>query len=592
MAVATGAKSFNMMGLEQRLPSKQVGAPYVVQAKKATGTITCVAKADLIDAETITISDGTNTPTVFEFDVNGTGVTAGRVQVDVSGATTAADVGTILHTAINGVTTTLLVVSVDNLDGTLDLTNASTGAAGNVVITETVVAAGFLVTGMAGGVDENFGLSQVLVRPGAVITRKPVWGNNDEFTGSLESPEKPLVGWAYSVELSQWLRTGPLVMQLASMLGEPVVVQDGASNAWQYTFPLTDDPDASVSLWDIHHKAGSTNPLLTRAIRINEIEVDAPERGESAMKAKGLACGWTEHGLGDQDAANTGTSPCGAALTGPRTDTNKYVDALKFKVSVVATAGIMKVTVALGSGTYSTAELSIPYSTVTGLQTAWVEVVDDAGPLGLDDCEDGLEPLMVFLSGDLRLYAVDDVLSCPALLQIPGDEAGQTGVARDVLSGPRFGPAHVVFNYGATTASDSLDFQVGTFSLKRTIKESVGRGRNARNPGDLDVTDYLEVEASITRKLDSRTWERYLTLGVRPVGELRYDGCLIAGSTSGWRESLVVTLPQLRPDDIQSPVSGSGNVIETLKLSGERARSGTAMTVVVRSGTHIDFSVC
>lgn len=591
MAVATGAKSFNMMGLEQRLPNKQVGAPYVVQAKKATGTITCVAKADLVDAQTITIGDGVHAATVFEFDVNGTGVTVGRVQVDVSGATTAADVATLLHAAINGVTTGLAVTSVDNLDGTLDLTNDATGSAGNVTITETVVNAGFLVTGMAGGVDENFGLSQVLVRPGAVVTRKPMWGKNDEFTGHLEPPEQSLVGWDYTVELNQWLRTAPLVMQLASMLGEPTVVQDGSDPAWQYTFPLTDDPDASVSLWDLFHKAGSTTPVLVRGIRINEIEVDAPERGESAMKAKGLACGWTEHGIGDQDAANTGTSPCGAALTGPRTDTNKYVDALKLKISRTVAGGGLRVKVALGSGAYSTLELDIPTG-ATGLQTAWVEVFDDLGPIGLDDCEDGLEPLMVFLSGDLRLYAVDDVISHPALLQTPGDEAGQTGVAREALSGPRFGPAHITFNYGASTASESLDFQVGTFSLKRTIKESIGRGRNARNPGDLDVTDYLEVEASITRKLDSRTWERYQSLGVRPVGALRYDGCLIPGSGSGWRESLVVTLPQLRPDDIQSPVAGSGNVVETLKLMGERARSGTAMTVTVRSGTHIDFSVC
>ncbi len=592
MAVATGAKSFSMMGLEQRLPSRQVGGPYVVQAKKATGTITCVAKANLVDGEIVTISDGTNTPTIFEFDVTGDGVTAGRTAVNVSTATTAADVAAILNTAINGITTGLTVTSTDNLDGTLSLENDAVGAAGNVTITETVVNAGFIVAGMSGGVDKNYGLSQVLLRPGAVITRKPVWGNNDELTGSLEAPEKPLVGWEYGVDLSQWLRTAPLVMQLASMLGEPTVTQDGTDPAWQYVFPLTDDPDLSVSLWDLFHKAGSTYPVLVRGVRINEITVDAPERGESALSAKGLACGWTEHGIGEQDAANTGTNPCGLALSGPRTDTNKYTDALKFKVSRTVSGGGLRLKVALGAGAYSTAEIDVSTAAATGFQTAFFEVVDDSGPLGLDDCEDGLEPLMAFIGGDLRLLAIDDVLSSPALLQIPGDASGETGLARTSLSGPRFGPATIVFKYGTSTASTDLVFEVGTFKLSRTIAPAIGKGRNARNPYDLDGTDYLVIEADLTRRMDSREWERFQTLGQRIVGELRFDGCLISGSSSGWRESLVITLPQLRPDDVQSPIANSGNIKETIKVAAERSRAGTAPTITVRSATHIDFSIC
>ena len=590
MAVATGAKSFRMIGLEQRLPSRQVGGPYVVQAKKATGTITCVAKADLVDGETLTISDGTHS-VVFEFDVTGDGVTSGRTAVDVSAATTAADVAAVLHGVINGITTGLTVTSTDNLDGTLDLQNDATGVLGNVTITETVVNAGFLVTGMSGGVDENFGLTQLLSRPGGGITRTPVWSENDEFTGSLEPPEKSLVGWDYKVDSPQWLRTAPLVMQLASMLGEPTVTQDGSSNAWQYAFPLTDDPDAAISLWELTHKAGSTKPVLARGIRYNEIKVDAPERGESSMNASGLACGWTECGLGVQAGANTGTSPCGAYVTGPRTDANKYTDALKLKVSRTVAGGGLRLKVALGAGAYSTAEIDVATDGTTGFQTAWVEVVDDAGPLGLDDCEDGLEPLMLFLSGDLRLYAADDVIEHPALVQIPGDGSGETGFARTSLDGPRFGPAHVTFKYGTSgTADTELAFEIGSLKLSRTIVPVIGKGRNARTPMDLDVVDYLMIEAELTRRFDSRDWERFQSLGTRPAAEFRFDGCLISGSTSGWRESFVVGMPQVRLDDVQSPVASSANVKETIKAAMERSRAGTAASVIVRSGTFVDFS--
>lgn len=586
MAVATGAKSFRMIGLEQRLPGRQVGGPYVVQAEKAVGNIECVPKADLIDGETLTI--GT---VVFEFDVNGTGVTAGRTQVNVSGATTAAEVAAILHTAINGVGAGLLITSTDNLDGTLDLEADVAGVAGNLAISDTVADTDFVVTGMAGGVDPNFGLVQLLSRPGGGVTRSPEWGENDEFTGSLEPPEQSLVGWNYTVDSPQWLRTAPLVMELASMLGEPTVTQDGSDPAWQYEFPLTDDPDLAVSLWELTHKAGSTKPILARGIRYNVIEIDAPERGESSMNANGLACGWTECGLGVQAEANTGTNPCGAYLTGPRTDTNKYTDALKFKVTRTVAGGGLRVKVALGVGAYSTAEIDVPTGS-TGLQTRLVEVSDDAGPLGLDDCEDGLEPLMVFFSGDLRLYALDDVIEHPALAQIPGDGSGETGLARTALEGPRFGPAHVVFKHGTSTADTELAFEIGGIKLERTIVPVLEKGRNARNPSDLEVVDYLMVEAELERRFDSRDWERFMSLGTRPAAEFRFDGCLIAGSSSGWRESFVVTMPQVRVHDAQSPVANSANVKETITASMERSRAGTPSSVIVRSGTFIDFSKC
>lgn len=115
-----------------------------------TGSITCVAKASLIDTETLVIGDGINAPVTFEFDVAGDGVTAGNIQVDVSGDTTAADVAATLAPLITANVPALTVT--DNMDGTITLTSKLQGTVGNVTITETVADAGFLVSGMSGGV--------------------------------------------------------------------------------------------------------------------------------------------------------------------------------------------------------------------------------------------------------------------------------------------------------------------------------------------------------------------------------------------------------------------------------------------------------
>lgn len=117
----------------------------------ATGSITCVAKANLVDGETITIGDGFRPPVVYELDVAGDGVAGDSVQVDVSGATTAAEVAAIMKTAIEA-NQPLLTVT-DNTDGTLALAHQLAGVVGNVTITYTVDDAGFAVAGMSGGIN-------------------------------------------------------------------------------------------------------------------------------------------------------------------------------------------------------------------------------------------------------------------------------------------------------------------------------------------------------------------------------------------------------------------------------------------------------
>lgn len=111
-----------------------------IKQASPTGSITCVAKASMADTDFITINDGINAAVVYEFDTAGNGVTGGRVQVNISGATTAADVAAILKTAIEANQSYITVTNA----GSGVLTLASTTR--NITVTETVANGSFAVT--------------------------------------------------------------------------------------------------------------------------------------------------------------------------------------------------------------------------------------------------------------------------------------------------------------------------------------------------------------------------------------------------------------------------------------------------------------
>ncbi len=116
----------------------------------ATGTITVVAGASLVDTETFTLDDGTNSATIFEFDSGG-GVTGSHVAVSFTGGSTAAQVRDAIISAINGVGAGLAITASIGGAAIVRLLNDATGLAGNVTITETVSNGGFVVAGMSGG---------------------------------------------------------------------------------------------------------------------------------------------------------------------------------------------------------------------------------------------------------------------------------------------------------------------------------------------------------------------------------------------------------------------------------------------------------
>lgn len=177
-------KPFGRMEIVRVVASDAVAASLAVPvtgAEAAVGSIQCIAKADHVDGETLTISDGVHSAKVFEFDVAGDGVTGGRVAVDISGATTAPQVANILVTAINNASNLDIVAVHNTNDGLVLLTNTGAGAFGNVSITDTVSDSGFVVTGMEDGADAGASLLQV------DATSAGEWGNNVDITVAAAS---------------------------------------------------------------------------------------------------------------------------------------------------------------------------------------------------------------------------------------------------------------------------------------------------------------------------------------------------------------------------------------------------------------------
>lgn len=132
------------------------GAAWVtITGVAATGSITEVAQASHVDGETLVLEDADGTVVTFHYDVSGTfvpggGYNATNVRLNISGATTASDVATIVRAAINGAT---LDVTAGGAAASIALAQDAVGVAGNNAILETVTAPGYAVAGFTGGVD-------------------------------------------------------------------------------------------------------------------------------------------------------------------------------------------------------------------------------------------------------------------------------------------------------------------------------------------------------------------------------------------------------------------------------------------------------
>ena len=126
-----------------------MGMAYGGSCIQATGEITCIPAGDLIDGETVTISDPSTSAT-FEFELSSNGVGVANTPVYLDASDTASDVASTLASSIN-MLGTLSVMALASGDKVL-LTQSTPGPSGNIPILETVANSSFVVRGFSGGI--------------------------------------------------------------------------------------------------------------------------------------------------------------------------------------------------------------------------------------------------------------------------------------------------------------------------------------------------------------------------------------------------------------------------------------------------------
>jgi len=121
---------------------------------QARGNIQTVDPANISDAETFVLNDGSNPAVTFEFEKTG-GVGGGNVAVDISSATDAEDVRDIIVSAVNGAPLLAITATPGTATNMVILQNDAVGSQGNQTIINGVADAGFITTGMTGGLDSG-----------------------------------------------------------------------------------------------------------------------------------------------------------------------------------------------------------------------------------------------------------------------------------------------------------------------------------------------------------------------------------------------------------------------------------------------------
>ena len=117
---------------------------------RATGTVTVVDGASLIDGETLTIDDGYHPPVTFEFDTSGA-VAAGNVSVPF---VVADSIDRVRDAFIRAVNLTPFHVRAERAEEDADdvnLVHRFASSLGNQVMADTVADPGFVAAGMSGG---------------------------------------------------------------------------------------------------------------------------------------------------------------------------------------------------------------------------------------------------------------------------------------------------------------------------------------------------------------------------------------------------------------------------------------------------------
>lgn len=265
-------------------------APSVAVHSRGIGSIQEVTKANHVDGETVTISDGT-TSKIFEYDVAGDGVGGGHVQVDISGATTAADVAAILKTAIDA--QGLLLTVTDAGAGLLNLRLNSTDQT-RVSITETVANGGYAVTGFISGATT---ISYKIVGKDAQggVTAASSAGTTTAGPASLSSSDYNRVTWtdpANAVTIDVYRTVGGATQGLIASVAAGVQTLDDTGLAGDSATPPATRAQISypVDVSALREKLVSVSGTFTGTYQVQG-SVDGIYWGDegSAFTAAGVA---------------------------------------------------------------------------------------------------------------------------------------------------------------------------------------------------------------------------------------------------------------------------------------------------------------
>ena len=175
----------------------------------ATGTITAVSGANLVDGETFTIQlTNRGLSVTFEFDSNSS-VTAGRVAVTFAGGDTNAQVATAIANAITGATA--LAMTAGAVGATVTVTANNPGSTWNAGVTETVANGTFAVTDITGGSLGGINLqSSQLATPGGGFYWQKRWNNGAICISGAGTGALTFQGiiWLFSPSVNTWMPAG------------------------------------------------------------------------------------------------------------------------------------------------------------------------------------------------------------------------------------------------------------------------------------------------------------------------------------------------------------------------------------------------
>lgn len=163
----------------------------------AVGSIVAVPKANIIDGETFTLSDGVHPSVVFEFDVTPDGVLPGHIAINISLATSAIDVANLMVDAINlAANLNLLASNNFGASATVTITNTTAGSAGNGALwSETVADPGFVLTQPSGGAAGAFPLDPLGIDNG-VAGPPYVFNTYESYVNGLQmAPNRVSISW-------------------------------------------------------------------------------------------------------------------------------------------------------------------------------------------------------------------------------------------------------------------------------------------------------------------------------------------------------------------------------------------------------------